>query len=76
MKILFYKGLTRNPEIGNTSAWVLPSIWRLRRVRDTKFGNNFSHARVTTFTISELLRENQKGGGGGGGKITSHPDLG
>ena len=40
MKIFFYNGLTRNPEIGNTHIWVLPNIWRLERVRDTKFGMN------------------------------------
>ena len=33
------------------------------------------NARVTAFTIPELLRENQAGGWGGGGKNTpSHPD--
>ena len=58
------KGLTRNPEIGNTPIWVLPNIWRLGRSRDTKFGRNVSNKmllRVTVFTISELLRENQQG---------------
>ena len=29
VKISFYKGLTRNLEIRNTSVWVLPNIWRL-----------------------------------------------
>ena len=29
------------------------------------------NARVTTFTVSELLRENQLGGGGGGLKLPS-----
>ena len=38
MTIYFYKGLTENPEIGNILVWVLPNIWRLGRVRDTKFG--------------------------------------
>ena len=28
MTILFYKGLTRNPEIRNTPVWLLPNIWR------------------------------------------------
>ena len=41
--ILFYKGLTRNPEIRNTNVWVLPNIWRLGQVRDTKFGTNVSN---------------------------------
>ena len=40
MAILVYKGLTKNPEIGNTLVWVLPNTWRLERVRDTKFGTN------------------------------------
>ena len=38
--IFFYKRLTRNPEIGNTPVWVLPDIWRLGQVTDTKFGTN------------------------------------
>ena len=40
MTIFFYKGLTRNPEIGNTPVWVLPNICRLGRVIDTKFGTD------------------------------------
>ena len=43
MKISFYKILTRNPEIGNTPVWVLPNIWRLGWVRNTKFGTNVSN---------------------------------
>ena len=43
MTIFFYKGLTRNPEIGNTPVWVLPNIWRLGRVMDTKFDTNVSN---------------------------------
>ena len=57
MIISFYKGLTRNPEIGNNPVWVLPNIWRLGRVRSTEFGTEALNA----FTVSELLRENQKG---------------
>ena len=40
MTISFHKGLTRNPKIENTSTWVLPNIWRLGRVRNTKFGTD------------------------------------
>ena len=40
MTLFFYKGLTRNPEIGNTLIWDLPNIWRLGRVMDTKFDTN------------------------------------
>ena len=42
MTIFFYKGFTRNPEIENTSVWVLSNIWRLGRVRDNKFGISVS----------------------------------
>ena len=41
--IFFYKGLTRNPEIGNTPVWVLPNIWRLGRIKNTKFDTNVSN---------------------------------
>ena len=43
MTIFFYKGLRRNPEIGNTHVWVFPNIWRLGRVMDTKLGMNVSN---------------------------------
>ena len=43
MTIFFYKGLTRNPEIGNTHVWVLPNSWRMGQVMDTKFGTNISN---------------------------------
>ena len=56
---LFYKGLTGNLEIKNNFVSFFPNIWRLRQVRDTKFGTD-----VTAFTVSELLRGNQQGGGG------------
>ena len=39
----FYKGLARNPKMGNTPVWGLPNIWRLGRVMDTKFGTNVSN---------------------------------
>ena len=43
MTISFYKGLTKTAEIGNIPVWVLPNIWRLGRVMDTKFGTNVSN---------------------------------
>ena len=43
MRISFYKGLTTNQGIGNTSVWILPTIWRLVQVRSTKFGTNVSN---------------------------------
>ena len=42
MIIFLYKEFTRNLEIGNKPAWVLPNIWQLGRVRETKFGTNIS----------------------------------
>ena len=43
MTIFIYEGLTRDLEIRNTTFWVLPSIWRLGWVRNTKFGTNVSN---------------------------------
>ena len=43
MTIFFYKGFTRNLEIGNTLIWVLPNIWRRGWVMDTKFCMNISY---------------------------------
>ena len=40
MAIFFCKGLTRNLEIGNTPIWILPNIWRLGQVRNSKFVTN------------------------------------
>ena len=78
MTIFFYKGLSRNPENGNTPVWVLPNIWRLEWVRDTIFGRNASNKiLLNAITISELLREKKQGKGvGWGGKISPppHPD--
>ena len=59
---------TWNPEIGNIPIWVLLNIWKLERVKDTKFGMNVSNemllnVRVTAFTVFELLKESQWGGG-------------
>ena len=66
MTIFFYNGLTRNPEFGNAPVWVLPNIWRLGRVMDTKFDTKVSNRKfhwmlqnssVTAFTVFELLRD-------------------
>ena len=35
--IYFYKGMTRNLEIGDNPVWVLANIWRLGQFRDAKF---------------------------------------
>ena len=42
-QLLFVDDLTRTPEIGNSSVWVLHNVWRLWWVRDTKFGANISN---------------------------------
>ena len=39
---IFYKGLTRNPEIGNIPVWGFTNNCRRRQVRNTKFGKNAS----------------------------------
>ena len=44
--IFVYKGLTRNTEIGNNPVWILPNIWRLGRVKDTKFDTNTSNKKL------------------------------
>ena len=46
MTIIVYKGLIKNPKIGNTPGWGLPNIWRLGQVRDTKFGTNVSNKKL------------------------------
>ena len=38
-----YKGLIRNSKTQNIPVWVLPNIWWLGRVRDTKLGNSVSN---------------------------------
>ena len=46
MTIFVHKRLTRNQEIWDMPVWVLPDIWRLGQVRDTKFGTNVSSKRL------------------------------
>ena len=76
MTIAFYKGLTRNPEIGNTQACVLPNIWRLSRVRDTKIGTDVSNEILMGYSFYHFWVINRKlTEEGGVGIIThSHPD--
>ena len=69
MTIFFYKRLTRNLEIRNTTICVSPNIWILGQLRDTKFGTNvlmncywiLQNARVTAFVASEFSREKLTG---------------
>ena len=75
MTVVFYKGLTRNPEIGNTQVWVLPNIWRLMRVRDTKIGTNVSNKMLMGYGFYPFCVIERKLTGEGVGKIIpSHPD--
>ena len=69
MTIFFYKRLTRNLEIRNTTICVSPNIWILGQLRDTKFGTNvlmncywiLQNARVAAFVASGFLREKPTG---------------
>ena len=73
MTIYFYKGLTRNPEIGNTPAWVFPNIWRLGRVMDIKFGTDVTNQMLEndgkcqsySFNRFWVIKEKSTGRGGG-----------
>ena len=77
--IFLYKGLTWNPIIRNTSAWVLLDIWRLRKVRDTKFDTNVSNKMLLnvekcqgySFYYFWIIKRKTKGGN----KITPPPRL-
>ena len=76
MKIFFYKGLTRNPEIGNTPSEFYPisgdwgKLWiqNLAQMSPIKYYWMLQNSSVTALTVFELLRENQLGG-----KITPPP---
>ena len=66
--IFLYEGSTRSLEIGNTSVWILPNIWRLEKIRDTKFWQMslmkcywmLQNTRVTAAMVSDSLRKNQR----------------
>ena len=70
MTISFYKGLTRNPETGNTLFCVFTNIWGLGQIKNTKFGKNVSNKMLLN---AELLR--QKPTGGRGFKIIPPPQI-
>ena len=76
------KGLTRNHlEIGNTPVWVFRNIWRLGKVRNTKFGKNVSNkilldaakCQSYSFYLSWVIKGKPTGGRGVGDKITPPP---
>ena len=80
LTISFNKGLTRNTEIGNTPSEFcpIPEDWASKEFGTNVFNKIFLNAakfQGYSFTVSELLRENQQVGGGGGGKIPpAHPN--
>ena len=80
--IFFYKGLTRNSEIGNTLVWALPNIWRLGQGMDTKFGTNVSNKillnaeKFQGYSCSHFWVMKGKPTGAGGVKLHPHPDYG
>ena len=76
LTIFFYNELTTNSKIGNTPVELCPistdwgklGIPNLARMSLIRFYWMQQKARVTAFTVTELLREDQQGGGGGGGE--------
>ena len=81
LTVFFYKALTRNPEIANIPVWVLPNIWRLGLVRDTKFGTDVSNEMLLNAAKCQdyssyrcwVIKGKPTWKGGGGDKITPHP---
>ena len=80
---VFYKGLARNPESGNTPVWVFPNIRRLGRVGDANFSWNVSNEKllnvvnyqIYSFYYFSFINEKLRGGGGGGGNTLIPPRL-
>ena len=68
--LLSFVSLTElNPEIGNASFWVLFNMWRLGRIKDTKFGTGVSNemllyiAKYQGYSFYRLWGKVNKGGG-------------
>ena len=81
MIVDFYKVLTRNSKIGYTPDWVLPNMWRLGQVRNTKFGMNLSNkmllhaAKYQGYSFYCFWVINSIQNEGGGAKRTPLPVL-
>ena len=77
-----YEVLTGIPEIRNTPVWVLVNIWRLRRVRDIKFGTHVSNKMLLyagkcqgySFCRFWVIKGKPSGSGWGGEGGESDPD--
>ena len=69
---VFYKGLARNPESGNTPVWVFPNIRRLGWVGDANFSWNVSNEKllnvvnyqIYSFYYFSFINEKLRGRGG------------
>ena len=80
MAIIVYKGLTRNPEIENTSVLGFPNICRLGQVRDTKFRKNVCNKKlisaakcqIYSFMRLEIIKGKTTGGEGNYPPLTSY----
>ena len=82
----FIRDLTRKPGFGNTPFWVLPNIWSLGQVGNTKFGTNASNkilvnvVKCQGYSFDRFwgIKGKPTRGGGMGGKITvpTPPRLG
>ena len=46
LELWHFSFMTRNPKIGNTSVCVLPNIWGVVQLRNTKFGPNVSNKKL------------------------------
>ena len=74
-----YKGLTRNPEVGNSPVWVLPGIWRQGPVKDAKFDTNVSNKMLLNapkcqgYSFYRFRVNKRKSTVGGGSKINLPP---
>ena len=79
MTISFYKGLTRNSEIGNTPVWVMLNIWILGQVKNTKYGTDVSNkmllndAKCQGYSFYHFWVIKRKPTRGGGSKISPLP---
>ena len=68
-QFLFVRDSPKMQKLEIPLSWFLSDTWRLGRVRDTKFGTSVSNEKllnaakwqVTVFTVSELLRLNNRG---------------
>ena len=76
MTIFLHKKLARNPEIENTSSWVLPNILRLEQFRDINFGTNVFNKMLLNISACQgyifycfwIIKEKLKGQKGGRGR--------